>query len=701
LDPTKTILIVTSTDFDLAGLELALARHAFRVQVVNKGDSALDAAAAGGIALVLLDVAIAGSASFELCQRLSLANGDRLPVLLMSARPSDEEQERAALAGADAYIRMPFTASAVVEKILVTLRAGHGPLPPDALEVNYHMMMAGSPDAILLFDADTGRPVDINLKAEQLFGRSTGELMFLPLLALCPPLQPDGRPSAVVMAELLERVSAGEIRIYPMSFLHSSGRQVDCEMRVILINKDGRRLFHTRLVDVTGQLLAEALREGQNRLLEMVARGAPLQATLDALVQLIESQSQGVICSVMLLDESGTRMRSGSAPNLPKEYLDLLEDREIGPTVGSCGTAMFRREAVIVSDIEHDPLWAPYRELARPFGLRACWSMPILLDENTVLGSFAMYYRTVRHPTPEDQRLIGVATHLAGIAIERTRAEAELHRHRANLQQLVEARTVELKRAEQELIRRDKLAALGTLVAGVAHELNTPIGNSLMMVSTMSDHTTGLAARLEHGLRRSELETYVNQALEADVVLLRNLNRAAGLISSFKQIAVDAPDAQRRQFQLLALVNEVLPPLLAAARPPRPRLMLDIAPGLQLDSYPGPLGQALCNLFDNCLLHALADREDGVITLSARAAPGEPGWLLLAMADNGAGIPPENLRRVFDPFFTTRLGAGSSGLGLHIVHNIVTGVLGGEIEADSTPSKGATFTMRLPLVAPL
>jgi signal transduction histidine kinase len=129
--------------------------------------------------------------------------------------------------------------------------------------------------------------------------------------------------------------------------------------------------------------------------------------------------------------------------------------------------------------------------------------------------------------------------------------------------------------------------------------------------------------------------------------------------------------------------------------------MLDIAPGLQLDSYPGPLGQALCNLFDNCLLHALADREDGVITLSARAAPGEPGWLLLAMADNGAGIPPENLRRVFDPFFTTRLGAGSSGLGLHIVHNIVTGVLGGEIEADSTPSKGATFSMRLPLVAPL
>jgi PAS domain S-box-containing protein len=698
LDPTKTILIVTSTDFDLAGLELALARHAFRVQVVNKGDSALDAVAAGGIALVLLDVAIAGSASFELCQRVAMANGQRLPVLLMSARPSDEEQQRAALAGADAYLRMPFTAGAVVEKILVTLRAPPGPLPPDALEINYHMMMAGSPDAILLFDADSGRPIDVNLKAEQLFGRSAGELMARPVQSLCPPMQPDGRASAVALAELMERVSAGEIRIFPLTFLHSSGRQVDCEIRLILLNKDGRRLFHTRMVDVTGQLLAEALREGQNRLLEMVARGAPLQATLDALVQLIESQSQGVLCSVMLLDETGKRMHTGSAPNLPPDYTAQLEGAEIGPMVGSCGTAMFRREAVIVSDIEHDPLWAPYRQLAAPYGLRACWSMPILLDENTVLGSFAMYYRTVRHPTPEDQRLIGVATHLAGIAIERTRAEAELHRHRANLQQLVEARTAELKRAEQELVRRDKLAALGTLVAGVAHELNTPIGNSLMVVSTMSDHTAGLATRLEHGLRRSELETYVNQALEADVVLLRNLNRAASLISSFKQIAVDAPDAQRRQFPLHALVSEHLAPLLAAARPPRPRLVQEISPSLQMDSYPGPLGQALANLFENCLQHAFPEGE-GTITISARPAA-EAGWILLAVADNGAGIAPDNLRRVFDPFFTTRLGA-SSGLGLHIVHNIVTGVLGGEIEVDSTPARGTTFTLRLPLVAPL
>ncbi|MGO4382023.1 ATP-binding protein [Pseudoduganella sp. RAF19] len=700
MDPTQTILIVTGTDFDLAGLELALARHAFRVQVVNKGDSALEAVEAGHIALALLDVAIAGSASFELCQRLSSHhNGRRLPVLLMSARPCDEEQQRAALAGADGYIRMPFSSSAVVEKILLLTGSHSGPPLLGTLEVNYHMMMAGSPDAIILLDADSGYPIDVNLNAERLFGRSAEELIALPLLSLCPPLQPDSRTSAAVLMELVERVAAGEIRVYQLSLLHSSGHQIDCEVRMILIDKDGRRLLHMRLVDVTGQLLAEALREGQNRLLEMVARGAPLQATLDALVQLIEAQTEGVICSVMLLDESGTRMRCGSAPNLPRDYLVLLEGREIGPMVGSCGTAMFRREAVIVSDIESDPLWEPYRALVAPFGLKACWSMPILMDENTVLGSFAMYYRAVRHPTAADQRLIGVASHLAGIAIERTRAEAELHRHRAKLEELVRERTAELTQAQQALVQRDKLAALGTLVAGVAHELNTPIGNSLMVVSTMSDHTAEMVARLEQGLRRSELVEYVKQAGEADAVLLRNLSRAANLISSFKEIAVDVPDAQRREFVLDEFVAQLMLPLYAAVKQPRPQLVQDIPPDLRMRSYPGQLGQAITNLFANCLLHAFPAHSDGVITIAARV--GEPDQMLLTVSDNGVGIPPENLRRVFDPFFTTRLGAGSSGLGLHIVHNIVTGVLGGQIDVESKPGQGSRFTMRLPMNAPL
>jgi PAS domain S-box-containing protein len=720
LDSAPIILLVTSSPVDLAGLELALAQHPLRVQLVNTGAGALQVVACGGVAMVLLDVALAGSASFELCQRLVQAPaGPRTPVLLMSTCPSADEEQRAGLAGACGYLRMPFTTCAVVDKILAELNPTATPATgASGLEVDYHMMMANSPDAILLLDAVSGHPIDINRNSERLFGRSASELMAMPLAALCPALQPDGRPSDAALGELFTMVEAGEIRVYPLSFRHADGHQVDCEMRVILIQKDGRRLYHMRLVDVTGALLAEALRAGQNRLLEMVARGAPLQQTLDSLVHLIESQSPGVRCSVMLLDEAGQTMHCASAPNLAPAYCALLEGMQIGPAVGSCGTAMYRREAVVVSDIQHDPLWAPYRELVAPFDLHACWSMPILLDESTVLGSFAMYSRTPCHPSAADQRLIGVASHLAGLAIQRTRNEAELLRHRIHLEELVAERTAELTRAkeaaeqvseelsatlehlsqtQEELVRREKLAALGALVAGVAHELNTPIGNSLMMASTMADHTAHLASELDKGIRRSELDTYLAQAKEADSVLQRNLDRAANLISSFKQIAVDHADAQRRLLQLDSFLPELLAPLYAALRQPRPALRQDIAPGLELDSYAGPLGQVIALLFDNCVVHAFRDREPGTITLRAARNNGE---VVITVSDDGVGIAPEHLQRVFDPFFTTRLGAGRSGLGLHIAHNIVTGLLGGQIAVASQAGQGSTFTVRLPAVAP-
>ena len=423
----------------------------------------------------------------------------------------------------------------------------------------------------------------------------------------------------------------------------------------------------------------------------------------------------------MLLDEDGMHMHCACCPSLPASYAALLEGMAIGPGVGSCGTAMYRREAVVVSDIEHDPLWAPYLDQIRDFGLRACWSMPIMQDENTVLGSFAMYYRTVRHPDTEEQRLIGVASHLASIAIERARREAELARHRSHLEELVEARTAELTRAKRhaeltseelqsalenlsmtqdELVRRDKLAALGSLVAGVAHELNTPIGNSLITASTLADHTAALSSQVDAGIRRSELDAYLERAREAGDIIQRNLQRAANLVGSFKQIAVETTDAQRRHFFLDQLLEEILAPLWAGLPQPRPKLVLDVVPGLQLDSYPFPLSQAIGHLVDNCITHAFsAPREaEPTVTITGSA---EGSDVLLSVADNGVGIPQEHLHRVFDPFYTTRLGAGQSGLGLYITHNIVTGVLAGRIDVASTPGQGSTFTMRLPATAPL
>ncbi|MFL6656660.1 MAG: ATP-binding protein [Massilia sp.] len=573
------------------------------------------------------------------------------------------------------------------------------------LNVDYHLMLAGSPDTVVLLDVDSGLLLDANDHAAGLFGRPVASLLSRPLLALCPPLQANGQTSADLIAECVASVEQGVIRGFKATFLHASGRSIACDMRMVLLPIPGRRLMHVRIVDITQRNLDEQLREGQGELLEMVARGAPLSDTLDKLMLLIEGQSDGVLCSVLLLDEDGVSLRPVSGPSLDPAYMRALDGLPIGACAGSCGTAMYRKQTVIVSDIDADPLWAPYRALAQQFGLRACWSTPIYLDEQQVLGSFAMYYREVRSPTVDDMRLISVASHLAGIAIERTRRERELTEHRANLEVLVAARTAELTTAlatlsqtQEELVRRDKLAALGTLVAGVAHELNTPIGNSLVVATTMAEHALALETDIAEGLRRSQLDNYLERAHEASDLLVRNLQRAATLVASFKQLAVDHTASLRSIFSLNAMFEELAPPLRITIAQRPIKVHLSAETGLEMDSFAGPLGQVLDNLIDNCLLHAFKPDQAGSIALRATRRSHE--LVAISVVDDGIGIAPELIGRIYDPFFTTKLGSGGSGLGLHVAHNIVTGVLGGRIEVLSEPGAGTTFTLLLPVVAP-
>jgi two-component system, cell cycle sensor histidine kinase and response regulator CckA len=191
------------------------------------------------------------------------------------------------------------------------------------------------------------------------------------------------------------------------------------------------------LIDA-GDRSVEALLAGQNRILEMIATNAPLEDTLASLVLLIESRFEGMLCSVLLLDDDGQHMRHGAAPSLPDPYRRAVDGLMIGPKVGSCGTAMFRGEPVIVTDILEDPLWEDYRALASRHGLRACWSTPIASPQGKVLGSFAMYYREPRSPGSAEIQLTNMATRLAGIAIERWQTDLERRRASENYRALVE-----------------------------------------------------------------------------------------------------------------------------------------------------------------------------------------------------------------------------------------------------------------------
>jgi PAS domain S-box-containing protein len=255
-----------------------------------------------------------------------------------------------------------------------------------------------------------------------------------------------------------------------------------------------------------------------------------------------------------------------------------------------------------------------------------------------------------------------------------------------------------LQLAQEELLRAEKMAALGALVAGVAHELSTPLGNGLMAANTVSDHTRSLRRELESGLRRSVLEQYLSDTEAASRIIERNLERAAELVASFRQVAVDQASSQRRSFTLDELVDEIAMTLRPSFRHQPWQLNVEVEPGLVLDSYPGPLGQVLTNLINTALVHGFDGCSQGSVTVSGRAEGDDR--VVLEVRDDGRGIAPENLRRIFDPFFTTRLGQGGSGLGLHIVHSLVVNLLGGSIQVDSLPGRGTCMRVRIPRSAP-
>ncbi|PHV04892.1 GGDEF domain-containing protein [Janthinobacterium sp. BJB412] len=256
----------------------------------------------------------------------------------------------------------------------------------------------------------------------------------------------------------------------------------------------------------------------------------------------------------------------------------------------------------------------------------------------------------------------------------------------------------QLQDAQAQLVSQEKLAALGSLMAGVAHELNTPIGNSLLIASTLQQKTDELETALNGaGLRRSELAAYVADAQKATRLVMRGLGSAADLVNSFKQVAVDRTTEQRRMFNLQQVVHEIVATMMNRVRGAGHAIEYQVAEALAMDSYPGPFGQVVTNFINNALLHAFSRERPGRMWISA-TTPLE-GRVQVAFRDDGGGIAPEHLTRIFDPFFTTKLGQGGSGLGLSISYNIVTSLLGGQIHVSSS-GHGTTFTLDLPLVAP-
>ena len=260
------------------------------------------------------------------------------------------------------------------------------------------------------------------------------------------------------------------------------------------------------------------------------------------------------------------------------------------------------------------------------------------------------------------------------------------------------SQTIEnLRVAQKDLVHAEKLASLGALVAGVAHELGTPIGNCLTVASSLGQQASEFAAKAKSGLRRSDLDGFVQTSLQATELLMKSMQRANQLVAGFKQVAVDQSSEQRRSFDLATTVGEVTAMLQPTLRKMPWQLSLDIPAGITLDSDPGPLDQVIANLINNAAAHAFEGREQGSIGITAHV---EGSLVIIEVADDGIGMSSAIRARAFDPFFTTKLGKGGSGLGMHLVFNIVTGILGGSIELNTAPGAGCRVILRIPLVAP-
>jgi signal transduction histidine kinase len=406
----------------------------------------------------------------------------------------------------------------------------------------------------------------------------------------------------------------------------------------------------------------------QKQVLEAVAAGLPTPRVLDVLIGAVEGLSPRMIGSVMVTDDSGTRLFLASGPRLPDAYKSYFDaGLPIGPTVGSCGTAAYRKETVIVRDIASDPLWAGNTHLALPHRLLACWSSPILSPAGEVLGTFAMYYQEPRGPGDRDLQLIEAATHLASIALERDRGE------RAR------------RRLEEQARQSQKMEAVGRLAGGIAHDFN----NLLTVINGYGQMV----------LEELPEESHARQPLGE---ILKAGRRAAALTRQLLDYA-------RKQlvrpvaFDLNARVADLAGMLRRLIRDDI-EVRTELPAGLgEVKADPGQVEQALMNLVVNAQDAMPAGGRLTITTAQVEVGEGHPEvrpgpYAVLAVADTGVGMTEEVRRQVFEPFFTTKPVGQGTGLGLAQVYGIARQA-GGHVEVESRVGEGATFRLYLPLAA--
>jgi two-component system cell cycle sensor histidine kinase/response regulator CckA len=398
------------------------------------------------------------------------------------------------------------------------------------------------------------------------------------------------------------------------------------------------------------------------RILQLVASGTPLKSVLEALLRTAEDQVDGMVGSVLLVEDGV--LRHCAAPNLSPAYTSAIDGLPIGPARGSCGSAAYLRETVVVEDIATDPSWVDFRALALAQGLRACWSVPILGTDDKLLGTFAFYYREPQGPTPELLELIHHGGHLAAIAIERWRHD------------------IERKRMEVALSQLQNLEAISTLTGWLAHDFNN-------ILNVISAYAESLRMSLGNDPRRTDAEEILGASARAAVLTQQLM--AFGRKQTLQPKVLDPNEVIAAVAVALA---RVLPQSIALMTV----LARDVWP-VFVD--PTQLEQVVRNLVVNAR-EAMPDGGRLVIESRNTELP-EPqfggdaeisvgSYVAITVSDTGIGMDAATRSRIFEPFFTTKEAGQGAGLGLATVYGIVK-QSGGHIQVDSELGRGTTFSL--------
>lgn len=526
-------------------------------------------------------------------------------------------------------------------------------------EATYRTLIDHAPEAILVLDIDhDARFIEANRHAVQLFGYRQEELLGKTPVELSSPVQAGGRAAAEAAAEYIAQALTGAETRFEWIGRHASGHDIPCEVHLVRLPSMGGKI-HLRgsVTDITERKAAQAAILRERNFLQALLESIPIPIFYKNRRGVFMGCNQAFL-SIMKAERDeilGKDVSEWLPPHLAKIYLQKDEELYAGK-----GRQVFER---VINQHLGDP-------------------------------RHVVFHRAVfKDPDGDTGGVIGVMLDVTELQNTRIALE-ELNRV---LESRVSERTSELQQAMKHLIQSEKLAALGNLVAGIAHELNTPIGNIVTVASTLKDETSAFHQKLGSGtMRRSEAMASAALMLQAGEMIEHNAVRSAKLISDFKQVAVDQSSTRRRTFDLKDTIEEVMTTLHPMLKRTSHRIDISIPEKIELDSYPGPIEQIITNLITNSLIHGLNDGVGGHIGISARA---EDRIVILDYRDDGKGMDEGTLAQIFDPFYTTRLGQGGSGLGLYIVYNLVTGVLGGKISATSRPGAGARFHMRLPQVA--